>query len=246
MKPEALERLGLSPNESKIYLALLEEGECTADKISQKAGIHRRTIYDNIEKLLHKGLIHYVIKGKKKFFGATEPYQLQKLMSEKKTQLSEQENLLSQLMPQLSALSNLSQDKHVVTVYKGMDGIKSILWSILEEGKPNCVIGAHSREEFKDMLETFHDERIKKKISNRMIFKREDRDRAKRFSSRPYTQVRLMPSEYTSPIVINTFGDTVALLIRSDYPLGIVIKNKHTADGFRAYFGVLWKHCEKV
>ena len=66
MDTEKLEKLGLSPNESKIYFALLDIGSSTADKISQKAGIHRRTIYDNIEKLLNKGLINYTIRGNKK------------------------------------------------------------------------------------------------------------------------------------------------------------------------------------
>jgi len=37
------------------------------------------------------------------------------------------------------------------------------------------------------------------------------------------------------------------LLIRStNNPLGVLIKNKDNADGFRAYFEVLWNICEKA
>ncbi|MFH1127141.1 MAG: helix-turn-helix domain-containing protein [archaeon] len=246
MNTENLEKLGLSPNESKIYLALLDIGSSTADKISQKAGIHRRTIYDNIEKLLNKGLISYSIRSSKKYFEAADPNRLKDIISEKKQKIENQEKILKDILPELLIAQKYSKDKQEVNVYKGKEGIKTILWDILRTGKPNCVIGAHSSEEFRDMLALFHKERIKLKIKNRMIFKRDDIKRALRFSKLPYTEVRIMPTEYGSPIAINIYGDKIGLLIRSvRNPLGVMIKNKDTADGFRAYFEVLWNSCEK-
>lgn len=247
MNAETLEKFGLSQNESKIYLALLEIGSSTADKISQKAGIHRRTIYDNIEKLLNKGLISYAIRGNKKYFEAAEPHRLKDIILEKKEKIEEQEKVLTDILPELVTAQKLSKDKQEVNVYKGKEGIKTILWDILRTGKPNCVIGAHSSGEFKDMLALFHKERVKLKINNRMVFRRDDIKRAVRFGRLPHTDVRVMPTEYTSPIAINIYGDNVALLIRSaTSPLGVLIKSKDTADGLRAYFDVLWNSCEKV
>ncbi len=247
MDAERLEKMGLSRNESKIYLALLEAGPSTADGISRKAGIHRRTIYDNIEKLLNKGLISYSIKGRKKYFEAADPHVLEDIIREKKEKLGEEENILKCMLPELISAKKRSKDIQEVGVYKGKEGIRTILWDILRTGKPNCVIGAHSRKEFRDMLARYHKERIRLKINNRMIFKRDDIKRAIRFSRLAYTEVRIMPTEYTSPIAINVYGDKVGLLIRSlENPLGILIQSKDTADGFRAYFEVLWGVCEKM
>ncbi|MBN1156483.1 hypothetical protein JXA85_02630 [Candidatus Woesearchaeota archaeon] len=247
MSQEELEKLGLSPNESKIYLALLEIGSSTADKISQKSGIHRRTVYDNIEKLMNKGLINYIIRANKKYFEATDPNKLNDILKEKKEMIEDQENILKRIMPELILAQKMSKDKQEVNVYKGKEGIKTILWDILRERKPNCVIGAHSREEFKDMLEKFHDERIKLKIPNRMIFKKEDIERAKHFRERSFTEVRVIPTEYSSPIAINIYDNKVAFLIRSvKNPLGILINNKDTSDEFRTYFEMLWNNCEKI
>ena len=247
MKTENLEKLGLSRNESKIYLALLDIGSSTADKISQKAGIHRRTIYDNIEKLLNKGLISFAIKGHKKYFEAADPEKLKDIIEEKKQLIVSQEKTLDEILPELLIAQKYSKDKQEVNVYKGKEGIKTILWDILRTGKPNCVIGAHASSEFKDMLALFHKERIKLRIKNRMIFRRDDIKRALRFSKLPYTDVRLMPTEYSSPIAINIYGDKIGLLIRStNNPLGLLIKNKDTSDGFRAYFEILWNSCETI
>jgi len=242
-----LEKLGLSPNESKIYSALLEIGSSTADKISQKAGIHRRTIYDNIEKLLNKGLINFVISGNKKYFEATDPNKLKDILKEKKEKIEKQEQILKNILPELILSQKLSKDKQEVNVYKGKEGIKTILWDILRTRKPNCVIGAHSRGEFMQILEKFHNERIKLRIQNRMIFKKEDIERAKKFNKMKFTEVRIMPIEYASPIAINIYDSKVGLLIRSTAnPLGIMIKNKDTSDGFRTYFELLWSNCKNL
>ena len=60
MNTEYLEELGLTNAEAKIYIALLELGSSQAGKITEKTGIHRRTVYDAIERLIEKGLISYI------------------------------------------------------------------------------------------------------------------------------------------------------------------------------------------
>jgi len=54
-----LESLGLTTTESKIYTALLRAGESTAVQLSKEIEIHRRTIYDNLNILLKKGLVNF-------------------------------------------------------------------------------------------------------------------------------------------------------------------------------------------
>jgi len=68
----SLEKIGLTGNESKIYLALLRHGTAKAGKISKRAGINRTTTYDALKRLLEKGLISYVVRENRKYFTATE------------------------------------------------------------------------------------------------------------------------------------------------------------------------------
>ena len=52
-----LTNLGLSPNEAKIYLATLESGQTSAQRIAQKAQIKRTTTYSVLEGLVKKDFI---------------------------------------------------------------------------------------------------------------------------------------------------------------------------------------------
>ena len=49
---EELKQIGLTTNESKVYLALLDLGPSLAGQISRKTGLHRRTVYDTTEGLI--------------------------------------------------------------------------------------------------------------------------------------------------------------------------------------------------
>ena len=52
-----LERIGLSPNEVKIYLTLLRLGASKAGKIAKEAQVDRSATYDSLKRLLEKGII---------------------------------------------------------------------------------------------------------------------------------------------------------------------------------------------
>ena len=63
MNTKILEAAGLTGNEIKVYLALLELGSVTAGEILKKIEIHRGAVYDTLDKLMEKGLVSYVIKA---------------------------------------------------------------------------------------------------------------------------------------------------------------------------------------
>jgi HTH-type transcriptional regulator, sugar sensing transcriptional regulator len=63
-----LSQAGLTENESKVYLALIDLGPSLAGSISRKTGIHRRTVYDTTEMLIKKGLVGYILKNNRRLF----------------------------------------------------------------------------------------------------------------------------------------------------------------------------------
>ena len=73
MDTSVLWNLGLTKNEIKIYLTLLDEGSSTAGIITEKTGIHRRNVYDSIERLIEKGIVGYIVVKGRKHFEAVDP-----------------------------------------------------------------------------------------------------------------------------------------------------------------------------
>src|SRR3989338_5382046 len=98
------EILGLTKLESKVYLTLLDLGPSLAGLITRKSGIHRRSVYDALERLIQKGLIGYIVKNNRKYFEASNPERLVDLLREK-------EATVQHLLPQLQARYNQTKEK---------------------------------------------------------------------------------------------------------------------------------------
>ena len=73
MDKKILQEVGLSQKEIEIYLTLLRAENLTASKIAEKTGIYRPNVYDNLESLIEKGLVSFVISDRVKHFRAEKP-----------------------------------------------------------------------------------------------------------------------------------------------------------------------------
>ena len=151
---ETLESIGLSKGESKVYVALLKLGSVPVYKLKEETQLHRTTIYDFLEKLLNKGLISYVIKGNVKFYNATTTNKLLEFIKEKEEQVKD-------ILPQINKLSQSKQEEIRVEVFKGVEGVKTILNDILRVAKDYVIFGIDEIM-FKEKMGTFMDHFFRK------------------------------------------------------------------------------------
>ena len=114
-----LNEIGLTENESKIYLALIDLGPSLAGQISRKTGLHRRTVYDSTEMLIKKGLIGYIKSNNRKLFQASNPDKILSIIKEK-------EEILSPFVNILKEKYNSKKEKEETNFYKGKEGLKTI------------------------------------------------------------------------------------------------------------------------
>ena len=54
MHEETLAKIGMTQNESKVYLALLKLGMTPAQPLVRESGLHRSRVYEVLEKLQAK------------------------------------------------------------------------------------------------------------------------------------------------------------------------------------------------
>ncbi len=236
MQPEkVLEKLGFSPNEIKIYLALNEHGSTKAGRISRLAKIDRSSCYNSLKSLGEKGLVSYVTIGKVKWFQATGPKMLLDY-------IKEQEEDVKAIIPELQEKHKAGKVEGQVRLFKGVKGIKTIFLDIARTGKKNLVFG--SEGQFSDRMPEFATqfERLKKesRIRTKMII----RDGRKEIDSRT-TEHRWLPGITASPAVTNIYGSKIAIVIWTDEPEGIIIENESAAKSYKAYFDFMWKHAKK-
>ena len=249
MEKAVLKEIGLSQNESKVYLAMLRLGSDTVLGITKKSGVHRSNVYDVLGKLMEKGLVSYVVKEGKRMYQATEPEKLIDILRESKEDIERKEKMVQGILPALNAIKPLFGKKSQVTILEGAEGIKTIFEQKINDGVTNYVIGAYTEPYIlESYLQRWHRRRVKAKIKDKMLFKHNDKERAKALKKLPYTECRYLAHKaFTSPVAINIWGNKVALVIGlEEEPLAIFIENEAIAKDFLDYFHLLWDMAHEV
>lgn len=234
MQTRFLEEAGLTRTEAKVYLVLLELGSALAGKITEKSGIHRRSVYDAIERLIEKGLVSYVIKNNRKHFEAVEPKRLLQIMEER-------EDNIKSILPELELKRKYAEEKQETTFFKGKQALKTIFDDQITTKKEILVFGAatNAYDIIKYYFPRYDNLRVKYKIPVKAIFNTKPEKRI------PLSEIRYLPKQYGSHAATNIYGNNVAIILWSEEPFAILIKNRQIADGYRNYFELMWKVARK-
>ena len=248
MYREILEEIGLSPNEAKIYEALLNLGEASVPEISANTGIHKRNIYDTVPRLLKKGLLYLIVNTKENRYSPVEPKKLADLIWEK-------ENKLKNILPKMEMDFKKVNKKEEVYIYKGIEGFKNYLRDILKVGEDVYFIGAKGGwfdKNLQTFIRRFLKEAEKKKIKYHHIFDAEIKKMAPDILKNVGKPYKFLPQKYSTVGAIDIFGDRVvtfsglSLKNIDDSITLVVIVNKELADCYRTWFKFIWDHCPEV
>src|SRR3990167_10558989 len=113
-----LKILGLAGEEITIYLTALEQGNTTVLELARITKIPRTTVYLIIDSLVEKSLLQLTADGKRKLYIPASPAEILGLAKRKNDQLNKTINSLSEELPQLQALYNISHKKPKIRYYE--------------------------------------------------------------------------------------------------------------------------------
>jgi sugar-specific transcriptional regulator TrmB len=234
MDKKILERAGLSKGEIEVYVVLLKLGSSLVSKIAQETGLHRTNIYDTLEKLREKGLVSYVIKENRKYYSASNPDKLLDFIKERETEIAS-------ILPELKGYLNIPRSESIVEVYKGKEGLKSVLKDILKESKEYSVLEeeGHIQKVLPHFYPQFNAQLNKSRIKVRVLTKE-----VKNISKRSLMQIRSLPEFISFPSATAIYGDKVAIFVWDEPYHAILIKSKQVAESYRSFFDALWKQAK--
>jgi sugar-specific transcriptional regulator TrmB len=247
MEMNILEEIGLTKTESKIYLALLKLGQTTTTNIVRESGVHASKVYEFLDRLISKGLVSHVIKSNKKYFSASEPSALKEFLKEKKKQISQQEEKVENILPQLKAIQKSRKDIIKSETYEGLNGAKSVyekILDVLNKSEVQYVIGAPKigNELLEGYLLEWHKRRIKKGIHCRYIYDSNAREYGSVREKMKFTEVKYLPDNIVSPMWIEVFENNVLIgHIKGKNTVLFLIEDKEIAKGYLDYFKLIWK-----
>ncbi len=116
--------LGLSPTESKVYLASLGLGPNSVQEIAKKAKLSRTSAYAAIEVLTQRGLMSTFERGKKKFFAAEEPENALAQFRGYVKQLEQQIDVLQRALPEVKMMAG--GERPAVRFYEGDEALTAL------------------------------------------------------------------------------------------------------------------------
>lgn len=228
---QILKDIGLSDGEIKVYLALLKLGSVPISKIKEETNLHRTTIYDFVEKLLNKGLVSYVIKNNIKHYKATHPTKLLDFVKEK-------EENINGILPDLIKLTEFKKEEINVGIYKGVEGLKTILNDVLKTRQNIVIFGIDEikfKEKFPILIEQYFKREKEAGIKERLLAS-EDTNFV---FDKETTAYRFIPEEFFNPTPTIVYGNKVIIIVWEPFTT-ILIENKELADSYKKYFEMLW------
>ena len=243
---QKLIELGLTKNESSIYLFLLKNPNSTTGPIIKETKIANSRVYETLNNLIDKGLVTYTVQKSGKIFNTSPPEKFIEQEEERKKKIE-------LLVPELKKLKLEKEFQTSTAVFEGFEGFKTAFKKIIDDCPPKetiYILGFSEQQFATKSLQTFitnmNLKSARKKQKLKIILDRstkkslgKDREKEK------YTQVKYMPPGYISPAAIDVFQDYVYIFLWEKKPFVFMIKNERIAQSFKQYFNFMWTVAKK-
>lgn len=246
MLAKELENFGLNEKEAKVYLALLELGQATAQQTAQKAGINRATAYFVINSLITKGLAASFMQEKKQFFIASDPEKLRDVLKNRLAEMEKNKDLLENLLPELKSINNQVKGKPVVKYYEGKEGVKTMVAEVFNVPNETIVL-AYSADANKDFFSAqerneWINIRKKNNIKAKVIYNSEQIVLHLGEGEKAF---RVPSNKFPITCDIAVYGNKIRLASLSNRLIGVVIEDEELAKSFRSIMELALEAAEK-
>ena len=248
MDQKILESVGLTPGESKVYLALLELGESTTGPIITNSGVSASKVYRILESLSKKGLVSHITKESIKYFNASDPHRLIDFLDEEETKVRGNKERITQFLPELLMKKSASGKAPVAEIYEGKKGFVTAHKKLLSGVGPGELYYAINTKEASEIMHNywkeFHIERTKKNIPMRILYEAESwsiNQKGKEREKRELYFPKLLPRGMIVPGNIDlSEGSCLISIMGFDGVITILLQDKKIVKSFIRYFESLW------
>lgn len=237
---KVLEQYGLKEMHASIYLACLEIGSASIQKISQKSGFARSSCEAVLESLHERGFVTTFRKKNVRYFSPEDPKKLISLAKDKVA-------LLENALPQFGALYYKGDTSPVSRLYEGEDGVRLVLREILDEAKDLLSFGSIDDiyESVGDYFPQFTKERIKRSIPLKVILRDSPLARERqRLGGQQLREVRLMSDNNHLSSVTFVWNNKIAMCSFKDKIIALVIQSDELANIQKTMFNLIWNSLE--
>ena len=248
MITKSLEKLGLTSNEAKTYLALVEYGSQAVGPLNKNSGVNRTTLYGVLKSLVKKGFVtSHLNELEITYYTAVSPQRLISSIDKKEKEIKETKRDIEDILPQLKAIYKGPTTIPRVKFFEGREGIKTLYLETIFNNKEKTIRAITDYEAayntFPEFFEEYFQLRVKNKIKILNILPdskrgRKDLKRAKAL----LRQMEFIPIVEKLEIEINVYDDKTAIVSFHPNELhGVLIQSQVIAQAMKNIFNYIWK-----
>lgn len=249
MYREDIEHAGLSHEEARVYETLLTGGAQFAAQIYSKVKpIKRATLYQVLRRLGDRGLLREVLKDGKASFIPESPDALLHAIESEAASLEMRRKALESALPALRSAHALSTETPTMKYYDGVEGLKEIYESHITSGNRELrFIRTASANSYSDTLGKWWAHYLRRRQESGVkVFGITPDDAAANHDAaldlaRGFQRHWVTAEEYSAPIEIAIYGETVAIISFGREIFGMTMTGHNIALAFKQLFGLAQK-----
>lgn len=231
-----------------MYEVLLEVGQASAGEIAVKARIHRRNVYDALQRLIQKGIVFQVFGKGEVSYRPVDPGKLIEIIKEK-------EERLHAILPQLEQLYRSEPRQQETYIYRGLEGFKNYMRDVLRTGQDACFIAAKGGwldPRLTTFTAGFLREADRLGIRWRHLFDYDVKRQLPELLKTVPPPYKFLPKKYSTNSAVDIFGDHVVTFtglaparLDDDITLFVIV-SQGLAESYRTWFQFMWDQLPAV
>jgi len=238
-----LRKVGLTEGEIKVYVALVELGSVTVGPVIKKARISNSKVYDILDRLIHKGLVNYVVKEKTKYFQAAQPIALKDYVQSKEKELEALRKDLDSVIDsiKLNRKSRSNEETRIFRGYKGMKtGMLEAIETIPDRGEYLFFSRGYGEDPYlKQFFKNLSLEMRKRKIKIRGLASLDEKNLFKNYYEKLGYDMKYVPFSWPSDVTVA--GEFLVILVwDKEEPVTYLIQSKPLVESYSDFFRKLW------
>ena len=245
------QQVGLTLNESKVYLFLSTSGLNTGSEIFQGLNLDKSSTYRAINSLIKKNLVYSIGEERNQQFGANSSDTIFSLIDHKQKELDETKHQLKTITQELTQYTRDKYKQDHITVFQGIEGFKQ--WNNTRLEYSDTVIRELSQREalilffeseyqYEKYMRAYIKKRISNNISIRVLCgKNSAEDEFDVTSKKLLKEVRTIKTNFDADATLSTWRNKTGFIsFNQGSPLAIIIKDKFITSIINTLYDTLW------
>jgi sugar-specific transcriptional regulator TrmB len=243
---ESLTKLGLTPDQAKIYEVLVVVTILPARLIAKQSGVGRELTYIVLSQLEILGLVEKSTQGKITLFRALHPRNIKKIVEEKRESVLSAEQAYQEIITKMVGDFNISHNKPFIRFYEGLEGLQKTYDHIIRHAKTVRVMRSlydYENEEIRSMVTDQIKKQSQKGIKSYVLTPQLPHMKIDKLTYNSEKNIirKLVPKDkFILPAQVMIYNNTVSITSMNKEIVTTIIENEDIAKTFLTVFNYIW------